>query len=60
MDLVPHAVQVVRDETLCKNWISSIIWKDYKAVLAESKVLYDMSYNGSIHSLISIMNVGSA
>jgi hypothetical protein len=36
MDLIPQAVQVVCDETLCKNWIPSIIQKDYKAVVAES------------------------
>jgi hypothetical protein len=46
MDLIPHAVQVVHDETLCKNWIAGIIWKDYKAVVTESNVVFSHSTQG--------------
>jgi hypothetical protein len=57
MDLIPHAVQVVRDEILCKNWIASIIWKDYKTVMAESNVVISGATRGKalFHPILGVI-----
>jgi hypothetical protein len=57
MDLIPHAVQVVRDEILCKNWISSIVRKDYKTVMAESNIVISGATQGKdlFHPILGVI-----